>query len=130
VQLSQLAEAYHGKGLEILAFPCNQFGGQEPGGSREIADFANQFPAGASGNGVTVMEKIDVNGRHTHPVYRWLKRRTLRRKIRWNFASKFIIDRAGEATRHDGVDPQELAPQIEAALSHGRVGGGADMDML
>eukprot|EP00928_Gymnodinium_smaydae_P070576 TRINITY_DN54384_c0_g1_i1.p1 TRINITY_DN54384_c0_g1~~TRINITY_DN54384_c0_g1_i1.p1 ORF type:complete len:128 (-),score=24.04 TRINITY_DN54384_c0_g1_i1:306-689(-) len=98
------------KDVAIVAFPCNQFGGQEPGNSAAIKQFA-------AGKGLTVntpdstfklMEKVDVNGPNQHPVYAFLKKHSGSDDIRWNFATKFIV-RCGKKTntcsidRHDGT---------------------------
>ena len=89
--LQQLYLDFNGKGLEVLAFPCNQFGAQEPGNSKEIQNFCTQryavtFP---------VFSKIDVNGADEHKIYTYLKKRAPgvlgTTKIKWNF-TKFIID--------------------------------------
>ncbi|MDA9689871.1 glutathione peroxidase [Betaproteobacteria bacterium] len=89
--LQQLYLDFNGKGLEVLAFPCNQFGAQEPGNSKEIQNFCTQryavtFP---------VFSKIDVNGANEHKIYTYLKKRAPgvlgTTKIKWNF-TKFIID--------------------------------------
>jgi glutathione peroxidase-family protein len=67
--LEELYQKYHSRGLTILAFPCNQFGGQEPGTDAEISQFCSlkyavTFP---------VMQKIEVNGDNVHPIYEWMK---------------------------------------------------------
>ncbi|KAF9623249.1 hypothetical protein IFM89_000738 [Coptis chinensis] len=81
-------------GLEILAFPCNQFGGQEPGSNSEIKQFActrckAEFP---------IFDKVDVNGPSTAPVYQFLKSSAggfLGDLIKWNF-EKFLVDKNGK----------------------------------
>ncbi len=89
--LQQLYLDLNGKGLEILAFPCNQFGSQEPGSSKEIQNFCTKryavtFP---------VFSKTDVNGVDEHKIYTYLKKRAPgvlgTTKIKWNF-TKFLID--------------------------------------
>ena len=89
--LQQLYLDFNGKGLEILAFPCNQFGFQEPGSSKDIQNFCGEryavtFP---------IFSKIDVNGAYEHKIYRYLKKRAPgvlgTTKIKWNF-TKFLID--------------------------------------
>lgn len=82
-QLSQLYEKYHERGLRILAFPCNQFGGQEPGDNEEItacvASFAVKFD---------MFDKVDVNGSKAHPLFTFLKNKQgglLFDAIKWNF---------------------------------------------
>eukprot|EP00854_Cymbomonas_tetramitiformis_P011809 gene11809-13942_t len=76
---------YVGKGFEVLAFPCNQFGGQEPAPEAEVKAFAQGF-----GVKFPMFSKIDVNGNNVHPLYNWLKtekRGTMGDDIKWNFAS-------------------------------------------
>ncbi|CAI8619418.1 unnamed protein product [Vicia faba] len=92
-ELSQLYEKYKQKGLEILAFPCNQFGAQEPGSVEEIQDFVctrfkAEFP---------VFDKVDVNGANAAPIYKYLKSSKgglFGDGIKWNF-SKFLVDKNG-----------------------------------
>ena len=104
------------RGFSVLGFPCNQFGAQEPGDARAIAEFCESkydvsFP---------LFEKIDVNGANAHPLYNYLKREKsglLGSSIKWNF-TKFLIDRAGEVVgRHaPTTTPQSLKKDIEALL--------------
>ncbi|KAK7318253.1 hypothetical protein RJT34_02952 [Clitoria ternatea] len=92
-ELSQLYEKYKQKGLEILAFPCNQFGAQEPGNNEEIQQFVctrfkAEFP---------VFDKVDVNGENAAPLYKYLKSSKgglFGDSIKWNF-SKFLVDKEG-----------------------------------
>merc|ERR1712039_417551 len=93
---------FHERGLEIISFPCNQFGKQEPGDADAIRNFLDEhrvtFP---------VMAKADVNGPGTHPVYRFLKGPE-GDDIRWNFFSKFLVHCPKEAeqcsvSRYDGA---------------------------
>ncbi|KAL5181909.1 putative phospholipid hydroperoxide glutathione peroxidase [Glycine soja] len=92
-ELNQLYEKYKGKGLEILAFPCNQFGAQEPGTNEEIVEFActrfkAEFP---------IFDKVDVNGDNAAPLYKFLKSSKgglFGDSIKWNF-SKFLVDKDG-----------------------------------
>nr|KYP65620.1 putative phospholipid hydroperoxide glutathione peroxidase [Cajanus cajan] len=92
-ELSQLYEKYKQKGLEILAFPCNQFGAQEPGSNEQIQEFVctrfkAEFP---------VFDKVDVNGDNTAPLYKYLKSSKgglFGDNIKWNF-SKFLVDKEG-----------------------------------
>lgn len=92
--LNELDEKYReSKGLRILAFPCNQFGGQEPGDSEKICTRIEK-----RGVKFDVFEKIDVNGKNAHPLYNYLKAKqpgTLINAIKWNFG-KFIIDKEGQ----------------------------------
>jgi glutathione peroxidase len=118
--LEQLYRTYHQRGLEVLGFPCKQFGGQEPGSSSEIGVFCER------NYGVTfpMFAKIDVNGAQTHPLYRFLKQRNPGflgvfgfSGIRWNF-TKFLIDRNGNAVERfsSATSPKSLARKIEALL--------------
>jgi glutathione peroxidase len=107
----------HRDHLVVLGFPCNQFGRQEPGSELEIREFCSQrydvtFP---------LFAKIDVNGRNTHPLYRYLKAARKgflgREAIAWNF-TKFLVGRDGEVLRRYG---SRVAPEIiERALEIGR----------
>jgi glutathione peroxidase len=116
--LEELYRAYADKGLVVLGFPCNQFGAQEPGSEREIASFCKLT------YGVTfpVFGKIEVNGEHTHPLYRLLKSAAPgalgTESIKWNF-TKFLVGRDGRVLkRYAPTDtPQSLAKDIEAALA-------------
>ncbi len=103
----------HKDDLEVLAFPCNQFGAQEPGTESEIRDFCSAhydvtFP---------VFAKIDVNGPGTHPLYRYLKSAKKgflgREAIAWNF-TKFLVGRNGEVLRRYG--PRRRPGDIEKDL--------------
>lgn len=93
-ELSHVYEKYKTQGFEILAFPCNQFGGQEPGSNTEIKQFActrfkAEFP---------IFDKVDVNGPSTAPVYQFLKSSAggfLGDIIKWNF-EKFLVDKNGK----------------------------------
>eukprot|EP00262_Sarcandra_glabra_P022040 TRINITY_DN956_c0_g1_i2.p1 TRINITY_DN956_c0_g1~~TRINITY_DN956_c0_g1_i2.p1 ORF type:complete len:171 (-),score=36.35 TRINITY_DN956_c0_g1_i2:158-670(-) len=92
-ELSQLYEKYKDKDFEILAFPCNQFGGQEPGNNEQIVEFAcTRFKAE-----YPIFDKIDVNGENAAPVYKFLKSSKgsiFGDSIKWNF-SKFLVDKDG-----------------------------------
>lgn len=93
--LEALYEKYRSEGLEILDFPCNQFGQQAPGTIQEIhefctANFAIQFPQ---------FDKIEVNGENAHPLYTWLKsQKGFEGDIKWNF-TKFLISRDGQVLK-------------------------------
>lgn len=115
--LENLYQDYQSQGLEILGFPCNQFGKQEPGTPAEIQNFCKvNF-------GVTfpLFEKIDVNGEHTHPLYVYLKKQApgflSTEAIKWNF-TKFLIDRKGNVITRYGssTKPEELKKDIEKLL--------------
>jgi glutathione peroxidase-family protein len=91
-QLEQLHERYHDKGLSILAFPCNQFGGQEPGTEAEIKDFVKKYNVTFE-----MFGKVNVNGEKAHPLYKFLKAKQsglVSDEIKWNF-SKFLVDKHG-----------------------------------
>jgi glutathione peroxidase len=115
--LEKLYEDLHPKGLTILGFPCNQFGSQEPGGADEIGQFC-QVNYGVS---FPMFAKIDVNGAHAHPLYKFLtheKRGVLgTSNIKWNF-TKFLIDRAGNVVARYGslTKPEQITPAIEKLL--------------
>jgi glutathione peroxidase len=98
------------RGFEVLAFPCNQFGAQEPGTDQEIQGFCSlnfkvNFP---------VFSKIDVNGEGAHPLYQWLKKEAPgilgTEAIKWNF-TKFLIDRNGRVVKR--YAPQDKPESIE-----------------
>jgi len=105
------------KGLVIIGFPCNQFGSQDPGSNAEIESFCQ------SNYGVSfqMMEKIDVNGKSTHPVYEWLKKQAPgilgSEAIKWNF-TKFLIDRNGQVIKRYAPqdNPESIAKDIEKLL--------------
>ncbi|KAF8380257.1 hypothetical protein HHK36_027741 [Tetracentron sinense] len=92
-ELSQLYQKYKDQGLEILAFPCNQFGAQEPGNNDQILEFAcTRFKAE-----YPIFDKVDVNGDKASPVYKFLKSSKggiFGDGIKWNFA-KFLVDKDG-----------------------------------
>lgn len=114
--LEELYREYKDRGLEILAFPCNQFGAQEPGDAAEIANFCSltydvSFP---------VMAKIEVNGDGADPIFKHLKKEQtglLGSGIKWNF-TKFLVDRDGKVvSRHaPTTKPDQLRKEIEELL--------------
>ena len=116
--LEDLYGKFQARGLEVLGFPCNQFGRQEPGGSEEIAEFCSL------NYGVTfpMFEKIDVNGKNAHPLYQHLKSEAPgllgSEPIKWNF-TKFLVNREGEVVERYGstTKPEQIEAAIEAALS-------------
>ncbi|CAB1452697.1 unnamed protein product [Pleuronectes platessa] len=90
--------SYAEKGLRILGFPCNQFGGQEPGTESEIKEFARGYNAEFD-----LFSKIDVNGDNAHPLWKWMKAQpkgkgTLGNNIKWNF-TKFLINKEGQVVK-------------------------------
>jgi glutathione peroxidase len=115
--LEALYKARKDRGFTVLAFPCNQFGAQEPGNAEEIANFCSltydvTFP---------VMSKIDVNGADAHPLYRFLKKEQKgvlgTEAIKWNF-TKFLIGKDGEVVERFAptVKPEDLEVAVEALL--------------
>ena len=107
--LEELYKKYKSKGLEILDFPCNQFGHQAPGSDDEINSFCTlnydtTFPR---------FKKIDVNGENADPLYKWLKKEKggiFGNAIKWNF-TKFLIDRNGRVI--DRYSPTTTPAKIE-----------------
>lgn len=112
--LESLYKKYKDQGFEIIAFPCNQFGGQEPGTDEEIKDFCQ------SNYGVTftIASKVDVNGEDAHPLYKRLKTDyTDGRDISWNFG-KFLISKNEEVTFFSSdIEPEAIEPAIQAGLA-------------
>jgi glutathione peroxidase len=115
--LEALHRQYEGRGLTVLAFPCNQFGAQEPGDAAEIASFCSltydvSFP---------VMAKVEVKGDGADPLFQWLKAEAPgvlgTKAIKWNF-TKFLVDRAGKVVGRYAptTKPEDLAKDIEALL--------------
>lgn len=114
--LETLYKKYKDRGLIIPGFPCNQFGGQEPGSSEEIAKFCSlkynvTFP---------MFQKIEVNGDKADPLYKYLKEAlpgTLGNDIKWNF-TKFLLDKNGKPIKRYGstTKPDEIAAEIEKLL--------------
>jgi glutathione peroxidase-family protein len=89
--------------VNILAFPCNQFGQQEPGSNDEIHTFALGY-----GVGFQMMSKIDVNGANASLVYKYLKKMDGPLSIGWNFETYYIISPDGSIESHSGIEPLEL----------------------
>lgn len=115
--LEKLYQQYKDRGFEVLGFPCNQFGAQEPGNAEEIEQFCKiNF-------GVTfpLMAKIDVNGPDASPLYDWMKTEKKglmgTTAVKWNF-TKFLIDRKGHVVkRYAPTDtPAAIARDIEKLL--------------
>ena len=114
--LEGLYQEYKDAGLEIIGFPCNQFGKQEPGTADEIKNFCE------SNYGVSfkLSEKIEVNGSNAHPAYKYLKselKGKLNDSIKWNF-TKFLIDRNGAPFKRFSatVGPEEIKPFIDELI--------------
>lgn len=115
--LQALHERFHARGFEVLGFPCNQFGAQEPGTESEIAQFCStrfavEFP---------LFAKVEVNGPQAHPLFRFLThaKRGLfgTEAIKWNF-TKFLIDRDGRVVARFApmTKPEQIARHIERLL--------------
>lgn len=115
--LEKLWERYRDRGLVVLGFPCNQFGKQEPGDEREIAQFC-ELNFGVS---FPLFRKVEVNGAGAHPLFVSLKQRAPgvlgSQGIKWNF-TKFLIDPAsGKVTRYaPSTKPEALVEVIEKLL--------------
>jgi len=116
-ELEALYRQYRDRGLAVLAFPCNQFGAQEPGNAEEIATFCSRtydvtFP---------VFAKVDVNGDDAAPLFRHLKKEAPgvlgTEGIKWNF-TKFLVDRAGKVVERYAptTKPGDIAKDIEKLL--------------
>ncbi|MEO8849007.1 MAG: glutathione peroxidase [Casimicrobiaceae bacterium] len=115
--LEALQQKFHSRGFDVLGFPCNQFGGQEPGSEVEIAKFCElnysvTFP---------MFAKVAVNGDAAAPLYRYLKAEKPgllgSEMIKWNF-TKFLVDRKGRVLKRYAPNdtPESIAPDIEQAL--------------
>ncbi|MBF8722148.1 MULTISPECIES: glutathione peroxidase [Pseudomonas] len=115
--LEQLWQDYRAQGLVVLGFPCNQFGKQEPGEAREIAQFCERN----FGVSFPLFRKVEVNGPGAHPLFVELKKRAPgilgTQRIKWNF-TKFLVDPAsGKVTRFSpSTKPDALKAPIEALL--------------
>ena len=115
--LQALYTRFHGQGLEVLGFPCDQFGHQEPGDESEIKTFCSTrydvtFP---------MFAKIEVNGANAHPLYQWLKGEKAgilgTGAIKWNF-TKFLVDRTGRVVRRYAPTdtPEKIEKDVAAVL--------------
>ncbi|MXO46656.1 glutathione peroxidase [Erythrobacter vulgaris] len=115
--LEKLYQDYADQGFEVLAFPCNQFGNQEPGDASDIEQFCKvnfglTFP---------LMEKVEVNGDNASPLFDWMKAEAPglmgSKAIKWNF-TKFLIDREGNVVKRYGPAdaPASIAKDIEKLL--------------
>ena len=116
--LQQLHERYGERGLSVIGFPCNQFGGQDPGADEQILGFCHKN----YGVGFAMMSKVEVNGPGAHPLFQWLTRSAPgilgTQAIKWNF-TKFLIGKDGQVIkRYGSMDkPESLQADIEAALT-------------
>ncbi len=112
--LEKLYEKYSEKGLVILGFPCNQFGNQEPGDEKSIAEgclvnYGVSFP---------VFSKIEVNGKNAHPIYKYLKKELpgiFGKSIKWNF-TKFLINSEGNPVKR--FSPATKPEKIDLYLAN------------
>jgi glutathione peroxidase len=116
--LEKLHQTYASQGLSVLGVPCNQFGGQDPGSDAEIGAFCQKN----YGVSFQMMHKIEVNGDHAHPLYRWLCAEAPgllgSKAIKWNF-TKFLVGRDGRVIRRYAPQdaPAKLGKDIEQALA-------------
>jgi len=110
--LQSMYEKYKDKGLEILAFPCNQFGGQESGTNEEIRNFCDS----KYNVSFKLFDKIDVKGENASPLFKYLTEKA-GRGIQWNF-TKFLINKEGEFVRGFGTQkkPEEIEKAVEEIL--------------
>ncbi|MFB9243306.1 glutathione peroxidase [Massilia antarctica] len=116
--LEVVYQQFHDKGVAVLGFPCNQFGGQEPGSESEIGAFCEK------NYGVTfpLFAKIDVNGENAHPLFQHLKKAAPgllgTERIKWNF-TKFLIGKDGKVYKRyaPATKPEELVADIEKLLA-------------
>ncbi len=113
-ELQQLHEA-HGDQVVLIGFPCNQFGGQEPGSAEEIQSFCKK------NYGVTFLmaSKVDVKGDNQHPIYQWLTTEALNHSedstVKWNF-EKFLVDENGNFVAHFRSQVNPMSDKIISLL--------------
>lgn len=116
-ELQELYEKYQNEGFTVLGFPCNQFGGQDPGNNEQIAEFCSlNF-------GVTfpMFGKVDVNGEEAHPLFTYLSNEAPgilgSKTIKWNF-TKFLVDKNGQVVDRyaPNTSPSKLVKDIENLL--------------
>uniref|UniRef100_A0A915ALV6 Glutathione peroxidase n=2 Tax=Parascaris univalens TaxID=6257 RepID=A0A915ALV6_PARUN len=120
-QLKEILEKYRDSGLRIAAFPCNQFGGQEPGCELDIKEFITkkyEFEP-------DLYSKVEVNGDNAHPLYKFLKEEqggTITDAIKWNF-TKFLVDRNGHVVKRYSpqTQPKDIVKDIETILNGAKV---------
>lgn len=116
--LQALQDKYHAQGLDVLGFPCNQFGAQEPGGADEIGAFCERN----YGVSFPMFEKVDVNGDDAHPLWKWLTGEAPGllglEAVKWNF-TKFLVARDGSVFKRYApqTDPAAIAADIESLLA-------------
>jgi glutathione peroxidase len=116
--LEAISRKYHARGLEVLGFPCNQFGGQEPGDAEQIGAFCEKN----YGVSFQMFDKIKVNGPEAHPLYKWLTHAAPgilgTEAIKWNF-TKFLLGRDGKVFGRyaTATRPESLEGDIERLLA-------------
>jgi glutathione peroxidase len=116
-ELQELQMRFADKGFSVLAFPCNQFGNQEPGTNEEIQEFCSL----TYGVSFPVYAKVEVNGPTTHPLYQYLRQAAKgvlnSESIKWNF-TKFLIDRNGDVVQRYApqTTPTDVAKDIEQLI--------------
>lgn len=119
--LEKLYHKYHEQGLEILGFPCNQFGGQDPGSNEQIGEFCSKN----YGVSFPMFSKVNVKGPEAHVIFRYLTNQSkgiLGSGIKWNF-TKFLVNRQGEVINRYAptTKPESLEQDIEQALAQAAV---------
>ena len=116
--LEKLWQTYRERGLVVIGFPSNEFGGQDPGSNDEIAGFCQR----QYGVSFPMMAKVEVNGAQAHPLWQWLTAEAPgllgSKSIKWNF-TKFLVGRDGQVIRRYAPTdtPESIARDIEAALA-------------
>ncbi|KAG1710048.1 hypothetical protein DVH05_017056 [Phytophthora capsici] len=118
-ELQELYEKYHDEGFTVLGFPCNQFGGQEPGTAEDILKFTQEkyhvtFP---------LFSKVDVNGENAHPLFRFLKKQLdgfITNDIKWNFTKFLIVNHEPLKRYGTTTSPLEIEDDIVQALRSSR----------
>jgi glutathione peroxidase len=105
------SQVKHTGQINILAFPCNQFGAQEPDTNENILEFAHGYDVDFS-----MMDKIDVNGANASLVYKYLKAKAGPAIIAWNFATYFVVAPDGTIESHSGIEPLELKDEALGLL--------------
>lgn len=114
--LQKLYDEYKDQGLEILGFPCNQFGKQDPGEDEDIEEFC-QINYGVT---FQMFSKIDVNGENAHPLFAYLTdeaKGILTKQIKWNF-TKFLVDKEGQVVKRFApqTKPEDIKKELEEVL--------------
>ncbi|ETN06079.1 hypothetical protein, variant [Phytophthora nicotianae CJ01A1] len=118
-ELQELYEKYHDEGFTVLGFPCNQFGGQEPGTAEDILKFTKEkyhvtFP---------LFAKVDVNGENAHPLFKFLKTKLdgfVTNDIKWNFTKFLIVNHEPFKRYGTTTSPSEIENDIVHALHSSR----------